>query len=105
MSEFNNEGRITLIRNEYHEEGDTKPDLVGFLTLHGVEYRVSLWRGEETGKAVLKGKVQEKDNTYSKPPAVDKAKPKPTPKPTVSPKPAAKVFGRTESAEMDYIPF
>lgn len=57
--QFDNTNTIVLFAND-KEGNEKRPDYTGKVNVDGVEKAVSVWIGEtQTGKAMLKGKVNE----------------------------------------------
>lgn len=60
MTEYNNENRFTLFKND-RKEKDTHPDYSGTLNVDGVEYYLNAWLKDGKKGKFFSGSIKAKD--------------------------------------------
>lgn len=54
---------LSLLKNGYKEDGDSRPDYTGSAKVNGAEMKVALWINKtKTGATNLRGNFQAKDD-------------------------------------------
>ena len=73
MSEYDNELRGALFKNERKEAGDTKADYTGSMTVEGTDYFMDAWLNKaKDGRTYMSVKLKRKDKQSGAAPPVQR---------------------------------